>query len=619
MKRIVLLLILAAAVAFGVCYVRRGHSPLAAATPSQVTSLLPRETLAFVHLPDFSRTRAQWHESDLYKLWREPAVQEFLAKPLAQTPNAGKAQRKILQLDELQMKDAFLAIISWENKQLKMLGGFRFKGSPADAEKVVGGWRARAQEHAPTAKRETVTHGQHQIEVMTRDEITIATVYASDWFFAANDLPSLQALLDRADKRVRDAATTLTADEDFTAALKQMPAGYAVLGYGRVDRYAEKLASTLPPDSANAEQLASLRKVRSIMGASAFENGKIRDVLFVGMPEIKQLAPLQRSSLGIGTKDTFLYLASALALSNQAGLQNMVAAGANLPGALQSMLGAFSGTGLTLEDWNAAFGPEISLLGDWVENGRTPSLFATLPVKDAAKARAIAAALTTRAGETEWVATEREDVQYLTLPPSNPMVPVSPTLAIGKNILILAPDPAAAEAATKRASSSESELAGTKNFRTAEGLVPSATQAFLYVDPALLYTRLDTAVRPMLIMAAAFMPKIAETVDLGKLPAAEVITRHLSPLVLSQSFKGDGYLTSSIGPVSAYQAVLGAATMSGLGAAFYQRQRQDGTGGPASSAAPPDPEPDETPEPGETPESGETPGPEETPEPEDEQ
>jgi hypothetical protein len=115
----------------------------------------------------------------------------------------------------------------------------------------------------------------------------------------------------------------------------------------------------------------------------------------------------------------------------------------------------------------------------------------------------------------------------------------------------------------------------------------------------------------MLVMAAAFMPRIAETVDLNKLPEAEVITQHLSPLVLSQSFTGDGYLTSSIGPVSVYQAVLGVATISGLGTAFYQRQLQGGAGDPMPNATLPDPEPEETPEPDETPD--------ETPEPEDEQ
>ena len=44
---------------------------------------------------------------------------------------------------------------------------------------------------------------------------------------------------------------------------------------------------------------------------------------------------------------------------------------------------------MTLEDWNSAFGPEFSWVGDWPANSHWPSLFAALPVKDSAKANKI--------------------------------------------------------------------------------------------------------------------------------------------------------------------------------------------------------------------------------------
>jgi hypothetical protein len=66
----------------------------------------------------------------------------------------------------------------------------------------------------------------------------------------------------------------------------------------------------------------------------------------------------------------------------------------------------------------------------------------------------------------------------------------------------------------------------------------------------LLYSRLDAALRPMLLMSAAFMPAISDYVDVGKLPAPEIVTKHLSPIVSSQRYEGDGYVTESVGPVS---------------------------------------------------------------------
>ncbi len=48
-----------------------------------VPELLPETTLALMEVPDFQRARAQWHESDLCQIWREPTVQAWLQRPLA--------------------------------------------------------------------------------------------------------------------------------------------------------------------------------------------------------------------------------------------------------------------------------------------------------------------------------------------------------------------------------------------------------------------------------------------------------------------------------------------------------------------------------------------------------
>ena len=295
MKRFLVLFFLGAAAAIGIWYAMRTGG--LRTSSANVTALLPKETTALIHVPDVNGTRAKWHETDLYKLWREPALQDFLQKPLSKTPKSEAVRQKLQQMESLQMKDAFLAITSWENNELKMLGGFRFKGKPEEAEKVIGKWRTRAQQGAPEVKHEKLTYEQHPIDVMTHDTVTVATVYDGDWFFAANDVPTLKTLLDRADGRVKDATTTLATDENFTAAFKHMPASYAAFAYGRLDRYLARLVKALPQDGKTNEQFSLLRQVRSVAAATSFENGKIRDVLFVGMPEAKETGNLSRSSL----------------------------------------------------------------------------------------------------------------------------------------------------------------------------------------------------------------------------------------------------------------------------------------------------------------------------------
>ena len=119
-------------------------------------------------------------------------------------------------------------------------------------------------------------------------------------------------------------------------------------------------------------------------------------------------------------------------------------------------------------------------------------------------------------------------------------------LALSDKTLVAGSNESAVEAAIKRSATGNSELASSENFRAAERSVSSPKQAFLYVDTALLYTRLDAAVRPILMMGAAFVPSINENVDMTKFPPAEVITKHLSPIVMSQNLP-NGRIRDGIG------------------------------------------------------------------------
>ena len=596
MKKFLMLLLIAAAAALAIWFGMRGGS--AKISSSAATSLLPKGTLVFLHLPDLNGIRADWRGTDLYKLWREPAVQDFLQKPIAKMPEAGAARQKLQELDALEIKDAFFALVSWENKQSKLLAGFRFKGSATDAEKVIGKWRERARAKTPAATRETVTYEQHQIELTTQDAFTIATVYDGQWFFAGNDLATLKVLLDRADHRLSDAAGTLAADETFIAATKHMPKNYGARGYGRLDRYFEKLAQSLPPQPENV-LLALLRQIKSVSAATTVDGGKIRDVAFVAMPKIPELGNLTRESLTLATRDSFLYLASMINLPN-AMPGTLPGAPQGYPAPMQKLFATLAANGITLESWKNTFGAEFGIIGAWPAGARLPSVFATLPVKDAARASEMLGQFTAATGDEQpWAKTEADGVQYYSKPPVNPMVPVAPTIALSSQRLLLGLDNASLAAAVKRGAAKESDLQNSETYKKAERVVGAPTYSFTYLDTALLYGRLDAALRPMLVMAAAFVPSVAETVDLGKLPPPEVITKHLSPIVVSQNFETDGYVMESVGPVSIYQGAVGLAVTTGLGANLYQTQLRNlgPTSVPAASPAPsPGASPDDSPD-----------------------
>src|SRR5438309_11264083 len=74
MKRLLLVILLGAIAALTAYYIVRQHP---AAVPSTIANLLPADTALFIHMPDAERNRDAWHRTDLYQLYREPAVQDF--------------------------------------------------------------------------------------------------------------------------------------------------------------------------------------------------------------------------------------------------------------------------------------------------------------------------------------------------------------------------------------------------------------------------------------------------------------------------------------------------------------------------------------------------------------
>ena len=541
MKRLGLLILVAAVAAGAVVYtVKRAQS-----TPhANVTGLLPRGTIALAHFPDFKGTRDEWHQSDLYKLYQEPAVQDFLNRPLSKVPQQAAAAETASDFEKLDVKDAFVAVTAIENNNPHLIGGFQFRGSEAEAEKTIGKWRAKLVRDA--SKHETEDYQQHKIDIVGAAPNQIASVYDGQWFFASNDLAELKAILDRADGRDKDRQTTLETEETFRAAMAHMPSSYALLFYLQPKKLSESLAPLRNAFGLSGEQVVD--QIQSICAAARFEKGKMRNVLFVGMPKSQSEQKLTRSSLTLGTPDTFLYLATLLNPDRLAGINQ---GGLPLGSWLQKVFDAAARAGLTADDWKAAFDLELGSLADWPQSAHWPSIITTLRVKDPARANKIVNALTHAIDEdVPWKKSEKDGVTYFYMQTPAAILAITPTIALSNQILVVGLDSISVEAAIKQSANAASTLAGLPTYKNAERVVPAPTNAFVYIDTALLYTRLDAALRPMLLMSAAFMPAISDYVDVGKLPPPETVTKHLSPIVSSQRFDGDGYVTESVGPVT---------------------------------------------------------------------
>src|SRR5205814_9338274 len=141
MRRLLLILVAAAVVGLAIGY---GIRLAERRTSGSVAALLPRDTVAFAHLPDFNSTVDEWHRSDIYQIYREPAVQEFLKNPLTK-PAAARSpiSATIHDVQELKAKDAFVALTSIQNDQPKIVAGFNVHCGQAVLDRITGNWRSK--------------------------------------------------------------------------------------------------------------------------------------------------------------------------------------------------------------------------------------------------------------------------------------------------------------------------------------------------------------------------------------------------------------------------------------------------------------------------------------------
>lgn len=587
MKRILLLIIALAVAAFGGWYYWKVSLQISSAP---VSALLPRETIFLAHFPDFNRTREDWHHCDIYQLYHEPAVQDFLRPAIARLRNLATSKafgaQTPQEIEQLDPKNAFLALTSMENNSPRFVGGFRFSGSQEGAERIINMWRSTFLEQTPGVKREKLQYQRHEIELATAAPFTLATTYDGPWFFAATDLAELKALLDRADHRAKNPEDTLDKDGAYRAAIQHRPSTYAAFLYLQPKMFSDRLAALRAAvrSSPAPGESTMLEKMRCIAGSTRFENGKIHDVLFLGMPKLEHETRFTRSSLSLGTKETFFYLSMLLNLGEKIDTLNQAAA---LVGA--KIFQALADSGITADDWKAAFGLELSSLAEWPSNAHWPSLLLTLPVVDAAKAGKIVEALIGADENASWTQTEKDGIRYFSKQSAASFVPITPTIAVSDRILIAGFNLVSVEEAMRRSGVSSSELSDSQTYRGAARLLPAPTNLFAYVDTGLLYSRLDASLRPILLMAAAFVPAIGGSVDPAKLPSPQVITRHLSPIVASQRYDRDGYVSESIGPITLDQSAIGLAILSSLDAGARQKAGATLTGQGAYSTATPRP------------------------------
>lgn len=579
MKRFLLVILIAAVAAVAAYFIARQHP---SAVPSTIANLLPTDTALFIHIPDVEKNRDAWQRTDLYQLYREPAVQDFLKKPKSKLPEKGPLKDAWVDSAALRIRNGFVATNSFDS--LRLIGGFEFRCDGKQAEAIRERWVTRLLTKLPGAQRTSADYEKHHLDIISSGQSTVASTIVGHQFLGAATVEDLKALLDRVDGRLKTPA--LDSDAIFRAAMKQMPAEYAWMLYLQPKQLAQKLVTlraqngrALPPD-----QQTLLERIQSYSHAMVFDGRKIRDVGFAAMPRLAE-TKLERTTLGLASADTLLYSAFIVNMQQQFDWALQPAGAGSMAAPLQVITNALSSAGVTKEDWKAAFGDEISLMAAWPANSKLPGAVLTVEVRDSERAKKVTGAIAASSG---WQKSSRNNAEYYSAPVSGILTAVNPTVAVSDKLVVVGLDSASVDRMLTQAPAGNG-LTATENFRAASKLVPEPQQMFTYIDLASLYSRLDATLRPILQMSAAFVPGVSERLDPNKLPQPEVVAKHLNPVVASQSYVDGGYRSESLGTITIGQAAI-AAGAAYAGAMIFQQNQLHKTsailGSPSTSPSP---------------------------------
>ena len=535
------------------------------ATAGEVAGFLPADTQLLLSIPDLNGALADWKTTDLYKIWTEPEMQAFLARPLSRLPQHREFDEMASKILHLSPSNLFLAVClpNEETNLPRMLAGFDFKADKAEVEQLLSGAKDALRRRYPAGKADLVEYQGHSIESFDGGNGNFfAAAYLENRYLLANNLPLLKATIDRCDHRAPAANSIgrLDQEADFQAVLAKLPPQHATLIFARPQAAFRRLfdlatAAGQPIDDA---RLADLEKVKALGATTRIENGKLRDSVYLLAPGATHVIPkLAMGSLPLTSPSTLIYAAALFELPPEINLPG----GPLPPGtpasgllmSIQELAAMLHDHNVTLARFAKAFGNEFSLHLDWPSGQAQPALLLTVDVRDSALAGKFVDDLTnTLSAEAAWEVSQSGGLTFHTMSAAKGSF-ISPTLTVTNKHLIFGLNPPEVREAAERELSGGENFTGNEVYRKTVGQVATPNAAFLYIDSPAFFERLYGTIRSFAMLGSFFYPQVNEYLDLTKLPATKTVSKHLSPTVFSQKTDDQGSLLESIGSVTAGQ------------------------------------------------------------------
>lgn len=507
--------------------------------------LVPPEAAAYLALPDLPRTYMRWPKTTLAKIGGEQEMKDFLQMPmdfLAKERGGNEAVNILLALKPGRL---FLTVFAAEGGNVQSVLGFQYWGSRGEFDKAIA--RMRAEIHggiAPEATKED-HQGTEILSSTLPDGSAFFTATQSRWGFLSNNRDALIALVDRA--AGRNTSPALAADTTYQTVVAKLPSESDVVAFIRPGQILDALLKVgsgmgATPDPKQVEQL---RKAEAAGFALKLDGADLRDAVFVLRPNPPNVGVLEHQGLALTSSNTMGYFGFLL--------QYEVLARAAKDPALQKYVPPSAEGAPSLFDRLAgAFGKEASLSFAWPEDRMTPEFLASAAVINPDQVGEILAEATTMLPETTIM--EKDGIKFYTFPTLRSTF-LDPTLAVSGDLIVFGLNPVGVETGLTNRGNAQN-LKTSPAFAPALPALATANETFGFIDTKALFDRAFPLLRQIIVFGSSFMPGADQFIDASKLPQTETISKHLTPIVLSQTRLEDGYLVESTGPITMSQAAI---------------------------------------------------------------
>jgi hypothetical protein len=542
----------------------------------RAADLLPESTLVFIDIPDFSKARAGFANTELYALWQEPEVQAFLEKPLAalreatanagasDTANIGKLVFNAMQ-GEVFLALTHVTLFPTFNPGLIVGADVRHKRIEVAAGLYkLESWLKRAYPHGNFQDKKYL--GVKYSIWEAQPGVPICHAFFNSLVVLTYNEDTMRDVIARYAGQAPPDFKRLAASAKFKNVERHASNNHEFLAYVNVEELMGLVGPLLALSPQTSGLYQKLGRIQASGVSMSFADRGVEDVGFVAYssPKPKPTPPTPRKTLALTSTDTMLYSVGSvdLAAAYEEGMQSLAQSGS---AAVMATVEQFQQTlrtrGLHVrEDVLQKLGPEWAAIANWRSGARVPDFAVVGEITDAQKLRpaldGVMNALKESAlgddEKTPWDESESAGGKLRAIRIGAGLI--APTYTTTDQFFILASTPDYARELLAQVRESKPTLATSATYQQSMKRLPMNGSSYGYADLRGLFA-------PLYSLAKSGLSQIGtnQFVDAGKLPRSETIAKHLFPFVSATVSEPQQAVSTSFSPFGKSMAILAGA------------------------------------------------------------